>query len=80
MTKSSPKPQIPCLRISLKWVRDPTKNAFDSLPSGESIGNFANRYAVERYTRKIETKRERAKECRRQKRKVGILWKKKNRV
>ena len=75
MTKT--KIPIPCLRISLKLVRDPNKNAFDFLPSGETIGEFANRYAVERYTGKLETKREQAKESRRQKRKLGILWKKK---
>lgn len=57
------------LRTSLKIVRDPTKNAFDILPTGETIGAFANRQAIERYARKVESKRERARETRRQKRK-----------
>jgi hypothetical protein len=61
------------LRLSLKIVRDPTKTAFDVLPSGETIGEFANRHAVERYTRKVENKRERARESRRKKRRSGII-------
>jgi hypothetical protein len=62
------------LRCALKIVRDPTKNAYDHLSSGETIGNFANIYAVERYRRKVESKRERARETRKLKRKIGILY------
>lgn len=62
------------LRSSLKIVRDPSKTAYDFLPSGESLGAFANRHAVERYSRKVESKRERARETRRRKRKAGILY------
>ena len=58
------------LRTSLKVVRDPCKNAFDLLPTGETIGAFANKHAVDRYIRKVENKRERARETRRKKRKV----------
>lgn len=58
----------------LKIVRDPDKNAFDTLPNGETIGGFANKYALERYSRKVESKRERARETRRLKRKTGILY------
>lgn len=57
------------LRISLKIVRDPTKNAYDLLPSGETIGAFANKHALARYARKIENKRERAREIRKKKKK-----------
>jgi hypothetical protein len=67
-------PSTADLRCSLKTLRDPSKTAFDLLPSGETIGSFANRCAVERYTRKIESKRERARETRRRKRKRGILY------
>ena len=52
------------LRAALKIVRDPTKSAFDYLPTGETIGAFANRHAIARYSRKIENKRERARESR----------------
>lgn len=62
------------LREYLKIVRDPSKTAYDMLPSGETIGEFANRHAVERYARKIESKRERARESRRKKRKAGKLY------
>jgi hypothetical protein len=58
------------LRISLKIVRDPTKNAYDLLPSGETIGAFANKHALARYARKIENKRERAREIRKKKKKI----------
>lgn len=57
------------LRSSLKIIRDPTKNAFDVLPSGETLGSFANRHAIDRYARKVESKRERARETRLKKRK-----------
>lgn len=57
------------LRVSLKIVRDPTKTAYDVLPSGETIGAFANKHAVARYARKIENKRERAREIRKKKKK-----------
>jgi hypothetical protein len=62
------------LRGSLKIVRDPSKTAFDFLPTGETLGAFANRHAVDRYSRKVESKRERARETRRRKRKAGILY------
>ena len=57
------------LRCFLKIVRDASKTAFDLLPSGETLGAFANKHAVARYSRKIENKRERARESRRFKRK-----------
>ena len=59
------------LRISLKIVRDPTKTAYDLLPSGETIGAFANKHALARYARKIENKRERAREIRKKKKKIA---------
>lgn len=62
------------LRSSLKIVRDPGKTAYDVLPTGETLGSFANRNAVERYARKVESKRERARETRRKKRKAGIMY------
>jgi hypothetical protein len=49
------------LRQTLKVVRDPTKTAFDRLASGETLGSFANFHAVERYKRKVESKRVRAR-------------------
>jgi len=58
------------LRSSLKVVRDPTKTAFDVLPTGETLGSFANRHAIDRYARKVESKRERARETRMKKRKL----------
>jgi len=62
------------LRGSLKIVRDPSKTAYDFLPNGETLGAFANRHAVDRYSRKVESKRERARETRRRKRKAGIIY------
>lgn len=61
------------LRSSLKIIRDPSKNAFDLLPSGESLGSFANRHAVDRHRRKVDSKRERARESRLKKRKQSKL-------
>lgn len=58
------------LRSSLKIIRDPAKTAFDMLPSGETLGAFANRHAIDRYARKVESKRERARETRLKKRKL----------
>ena len=58
------------LRTSLKIIRDPSKTAFDMLPSGETLGAFANRHAIDRYARKVESKRERARETRMKKRKL----------
>lgn len=59
------------LRSYLKIIRDPSKTAYDLLPSGETIGSFANRHAVDRYARKVKSKRERARETRMKKRRVG---------
>ena len=56
------------LRQTLKIVRDPTKTAFDRLDSGETLGSFANFHAVERYKRKVESKRVRARVTRKLKR------------
>lgn len=61
------------LRGSLKIIRDPTKTAFDILPTGESLGAFANKHAVDRYSRKVENKRERARETRKKKRHSEII-------
>lgn len=58
------------LRSSLKIIRDPTKTAFDHLPTGETLGAFANRHAVDRYARKVKSKRDRARETRLKKRKL----------
>lgn len=58
------------LRSSLKIIRDPTKTAFDLLPTGETLGAFANRHAVDRYARKVKNKRDRARETRLKKRKL----------
>jgi len=63
------------LRGSLKIVRDPSKNAFDYLSTGETIGAFANKHAVDRYARKVENKRERARETRKKKRTLEIIYK-----
>jgi hypothetical protein len=63
------------LRGSLKIVRDPSKNAFDILPTGETLGAFANKHAVARYSRKVENKRERARETRKKKRNSEIIYK-----
>lgn len=61
------------LRFALKIVRDPSKTAFDKLSSGDSLGTFANLYALRRYARKVEAKRDRARETRKLKRKNVIL-------
>jgi hypothetical protein len=58
------------LRHTLKIIRDSVKNAFDILPSGETLGAFANKQAVECYARKIERKRERARETRQKKKQL----------
>ena len=57
------------LRCCLKIVRDPTKTAYDVLPTGETIGSFANKEAVDRYIRKIKSKRQRARESRKRSKK-----------
>jgi hypothetical protein len=57
------------LRSSLKIVRDPSRTAYDLLPTGETLGSFANRQAVDRYARKVEQKRHRAAQTREQQRK-----------
>lgn len=56
------------LRLALKMVRDINNHAWDVLPNGELIGEFANRHAVRRYSRKVENKRLRARETRKQRR------------
>jgi hypothetical protein len=43
------------------------------LPTGETVGAFANKHAVERYSRKVENKRERARETRKKKRGPEII-------
>lgn len=59
------------LRSQLKFVRDIRVHPFEELPEGggESVGAFANRQAVRRYTQKVEHKRQRARELRKVKRK-----------
>jgi hypothetical protein len=52
------------VRSFLKILRDPTKTAYDELPSGKTLGEVANEMAVAKYTRKVELKRERARETR----------------
>jgi len=52
------------IRSMLKVIRDPSKTAYDLLPTGETIGAFANRHAVETYVRKNVIKREKAREIR----------------
>ncbi len=60
------------LRSYLKMVREPKNSAFDLLPNGQSIGAFANKHAVTRYARTIESKREQARASRQQGRKRDI--------
>lgn len=52
------------VRSLLKLVRDPSKTAFDLLPTGETLGSFANRHVVEAYVRQILMKRETAQRSR----------------
>lgn len=52
------------LRIQLKIVRDPSKTAWDMLPSGITVGEFANAHAVDSYIRKVDSKRMRARQKR----------------
>ena len=63
------------LRLCLKITRDPGKTAYDLLPTGETIGEFANRYAVDRYKRKIESKKFSARENRKNKRREANSFK-----
>jgi hypothetical protein len=65
------------IKAYLKVVRNTKNNAYTMLPNGESVGSFANKHAVYAYSKKIESKRERARETRRKKRKQGILYIKK---
>lgn len=58
-------------RAILKIIRDATKTPYDLLPSGETIGSFANRHASERYRDKIEKKRVRAREIRKRRRPIS---------
>src|SRR6185312_15172630 len=51
-------------RFAMKWVRDSSHTPYDLLPNGETLGEFANRHALEKYNRKIGLKRERAKKIR----------------
>ncbi len=60
------------LRGCMKMVRDPSKTAFDLLPTGETIGSFANKYAVSRYSRNVESKRARARVAKNKHRRSGI--------
>ncbi len=49
------------IRTALKHIRDPSKTAFDNLPIADTtIGDFANEYAIYRYTCKVARKRLRA--------------------
>lgn len=57
------------LRMYLKIVRNPRNSAFDTLPNGQTIGGFANRHAINRYARTIESKREQTRASRQQNRK-----------
>ena len=66
------------IRTYLKSIRNLKNTPYDTLPTGESIGSFANKHAVFKYSKKIESKRERARETRRKKRKQGILYTLKN--
>jgi hypothetical protein len=52
------------IRSLLKIIRDRTKTAYDTLPSGETLGEVANKEAIAQYSRKIKRKRERARESR----------------
>jgi len=45
------------VRSMLKIVRNERFTCFDQLPTGETVGAFANREAVRWYTRKLEGKR-----------------------
>ena len=57
------------VRSFLKIIRDRTKTAYDKLASGKTLGEEANKLAVGKYMRKVELKRERARETRSRKRK-----------
>ena len=67
MSSSSSSYNSDSIRLFLKLVRDDTKTAYDTLPSGEEIGSFANKHAISVYTRITENKRLRARESRRKK-------------
>jgi hypothetical protein len=62
------------VRVLLKIVRDTEKTAYDLLPGGQTIGHFANIYAIDRYTRKVESKKYSARENRKTKRKSAKLY------
>lgn len=64
------------VRALLKIVRDPSKTAYDLLPTGETVGSFANKHAVENYIHKNIVKRQNAKEFRKRKRITKIMNKK----
>lgn len=58
------------IRTAMKAVRQETNDAYGYLPTGEMIGDFANRYAVLKYSRRVEMGREFARQKRQKKRKA----------
>lgn len=63
------------MRSALKLVRQEGYNAFDVMPNGENIGDFANRQAVLKYRKRIKINRATAKMIRRKKRQAHCLAK-----
>ena len=57
------------IRTALKIIRNPAMTAYDYLPNGETLGEFANRTAVEGYIRNVENKRLRTRESRKKRKK-----------
>ena len=56
------------VRNALRVVRDPNKTAFDHLfTTDQTIGRFANEYALFRYRTTVSSKRKRAVEARNRK-------------
>lgn len=61
------------IRSFLKLVRDPSRTAYDVLPSGKTIGQCANEIANARYLHKKALKCEHAREARSRKRDISNL-------
>lgn len=62
------------IRNALKMIRVENKTAYDSLPSGETVGAFSNRYALDKYTKKLIRKRDRMRITRRNKKINEIIF------
>jgi uncharacterized Zn finger protein (UPF0148 family) len=51
---------IDSIRENMKKIRDIKNTAYDKLPCGKFIGEYANEQAVINYTKKVEHKRKKA--------------------